>query len=336
MNELLEVKNIRKYYIHKSFLPKAINGNSRNSFLTKAVDDVSFDVKENECFGILGETGSGKTTLIRTLLRLTPPTGGEALFMGKNVFEMSKDEISQNLRKNIRMIFQHPDTTLNPNMKIGRGLDQALRITSSIEAKEREEKIIEKLSEVQLSNDYLDKYPYELSGGEKRRIGICRALLTDPKIIFADEPVSGIDVSMQESILKIFESLRNRGTSLVIISHDIRIVQILCDRIGVMYKGKLVEIGPSAEITPKLAKHPYTKALLLSDYGNNGNGHQSFYQKLSAINTNEFKNGSQIINGCSYGPICLEWRERGKPAICQEREPILTGNEHKVACHLSK
>lgn len=235
---------------------------SSNGAVIKAVDGVSFEVASGEIFGIFGESGSGKTTLVRSLLGLTPLTSGEVWFRDEALHQLPPDTRNALLRKHARLIFQHPDAALNPAFSIDRVLDQALQLHTRLSPGERIQRTSELLHAVGLPATYLAKHPHELSGGEKRRVGIARALATEPALLIADEPTSGLDVSLQGQILGLLRSLRDsRGMTLILISHDLGLVRRLCDRIAIMQNGQFVEVGTRDEVSPEHCQHPYTRAL---------------------------------------------------------------------------
>lgn len=240
-----------------------LNGRSAADDIVKAVDDVSFSIEKGKIFGLLGESGCGKTTLARTLLRLTEPTSGTVTLDGLDVFALSAEQVRATLRSRARMIFQHPDAVMNPAYTVSMILDQALRVHTNIDRRGRRERARALLQEVELPSNFLNKYSGELSGGQKRRIGICRALATEPEVIVADEPFSGLDVSLQEHIVDLFREVqRTRGLTVLLISHDVGLVTRLCDRVGIMRKGALVEVLADPRQPASDCDHPYAESLL--------------------------------------------------------------------------
>lgn len=260
MSILLATHNLSKHFARYTGL--WTRSNATPSSLVKAVDAVSMNLYEGEVFGLLGQSGSGKTTLARLLLRLLEPTNGTIHFEGRDILAMDEASLKQHLRRKAHMIFQHPDAALNPTFTVRRILDQALRTHTNLSRTERLEQGLALLQEVGLSPAHRDKYPHELSSGEKRRISIGRALATNPRLLIADEPVSGLDVTLQRRIMDLLLRLREeRGLTLMLIAHDVNLVHAACDRLGVMQAGRLVEAGPRDAMTPATCQHPHTRAL---------------------------------------------------------------------------
>lgn len=261
---LLQAIDLHTHFVQRAgWMRRLVGRGAAEETVIRAVDGVSFAVQQGEIFGILGESGSGKTTLVRTLLGLTPMTRGEVWFQGKPLHTLPPAERKAMLRRQARLIFQHPDAALNPAFSIAQVLDQALRLHTDLASEARKARMRELLHAVGLPATYLKKHPHELSGGEKRRVGIARALATEPALLVADEPTSGLDVSLQGQILALLRQLRDeQGVTLLLISHDLGLVRSLCDRIAVMQNGRFVEIGTRDELSPERCQHPYTRALL--------------------------------------------------------------------------
>jgi ABC-type glutathione transport system ATPase component len=260
MNVLLETHALSKQFARYAGLWR--RAAQPPTAVVQAVDRVNLSLYEGEVFGLLGQSGSGKTTLARLMLRLLEPTSGTVTFEGRNIFEMDEAALTQHLRRKAHMIFQHPDAALNPAFPVHRILDQSLKTHTSLTRPERAEQGLALLDEVGLSPAHRDKYPHELSSGEKRRICIGRALATTPSLLIADEPVSGLDVPLQRRIMDLLLRLSGeRGLTLLIIAHDVNLVHAACARLGVMYAGQLVEVGPRDTITPRTCQHPHTRAL---------------------------------------------------------------------------
>jgi oligopeptide transport system ATP-binding protein len=253
---LLRVKNLKKYFPIRGGLL------SREVARVHAVDDVSFDIMPGETLGLVGESGCGKSTTGRTILRLIEPTSGEVSFQGKNVTTLDKRAL-RGLRKEMQIIFQDPYASLNPRMTVGSIIGEALVIHKlAASRREREERVVKLLETVGLSADHLRRYPHEFSGGQRQRIGIARALAVNPKLIVADEPVSALDVSIQAQIINLLEELQQQfGLTYLFIAHDLSVVEHISTRVAVMYLGKIVEIAPAKELYTN-PKHPYTEALL--------------------------------------------------------------------------
>jgi oligopeptide transport system ATP-binding protein len=253
---LLRVRNLKKYFPIRGGLL------SREVARVHAVDDVSFDIMPGETLGLVGESGCGKSTTGRAILRLIEPTSGEVWFQDKNVTGLEKRSLRA-LRKEMQIIFQDPYASLNPRMTVGSIIGEALiihRLAAS--RREREERVLQLLETVGLSADHLRRYPHEFSGGQRQRIGIARALAVSPKLIVADEPVSALDVSIQAQIINLLEELQQKfGLTYLFIAHDLSVVEHISTRVAVMYLGKIVEIAAAKELYTN-PKHPYTEALL--------------------------------------------------------------------------
>ena len=253
---LLEVKGLKKWFeVRRGIIPRVIAN-------VKAVDDVSFAVASHQVLGIAGESGSGKTTIGRTILRLIEPTAGQIIFNGTDITGLDREALRL-FRRKAQIIFQDPLASLNPKMTIEQILSEPLRVQRLCKnAEERRDRVVELLETVVLSADYMKRRPHQLSGGQRQRVGIARALAVKPEFIVADEPVSSLDVSIQAQIINLLDDLKNQlGLSLLFISHDIAVMEYLSDRIAVVYLGKIMEIGPTKAICGN-PRHPYTEALL--------------------------------------------------------------------------
>ena len=251
MTPLLEVQHLVKTFSR---------GWSRRPS-ARAVDDVSFAVGEGETFGLVGESGSGKTTTGRCALRLVEPTSGTVLFGGQDLSALRSSAL-RDIRRQMQLVFQDPDSSLDPRWTIGAIVDEPLRIHGVGTAASRRDRVSELLSLVGLSPDYATRHPHECSGGQRQRVGLARALALEPALLVLDEPVSALDVSVQAQVLNLLVSLqRTLGLTYLLISHDLRVVQHVCQRVAVMQRGRLVEIAPTAALFAD-ARHPYTQALL--------------------------------------------------------------------------
>lgn len=251
---LLEVKNLKLYFPI---------GKGRNKSFTKAVDDVSFFINKGEVFGLVGESGCGKTTTGRTIIRLYEPTSGEVYLNGKLISSQLNPEETKKVTSKVQMIFQDPVASLNPRMTVQDIIGEGLKINHLVKnEKEMLERVYEVLEKVGLTKEHATRYPHEFSGGQRQRIGIARAIITHPDLIIADEPVSALDVSIQAQVLNLLGQLKKEmGLTILFIAHNLSVVKYFSDKIGVMYYGKLVEYAPADEIY-KNPIHPYTKSLL--------------------------------------------------------------------------
>ncbi len=249
-SELLKVRNLKKYFPVEN-----------SDEVVKAVDGVSFNILAGETLGLVGESGCGKSTIGRCILRLIEPTSGEIIFENKNVLGLNKEELRL-LRRRMQIIFQDPYSSLNPRLSVYSIISEPLKIHGVGTESERKEMVADLLQKVGLDPAYMDRYPHEFSGGQRQRIGIARAIALKPKLIVCDEPVSALDVSVQAQVINLLQDLQNEfGLTYLFISHGLAIVQHISDRVAVMYLGKIVEIAPSKRLYEN-PLHPYTKALL--------------------------------------------------------------------------
>ena len=258
ISPLLVIQNLKKYFPVRSGLFSRVSG------WVKAVDDVSFDIYEGETLGLVGESGCGKTTTGRAILRLIEPTGGKIYFEGKDVLTLRGEELRA-LRRRMQIIFQDPYSSLNPRMTVGRIVGEALKVHEIVPASNFDQYVSELLEHVGLSPSYRSRYPHEFSGGQRQRIGIARALALHPKFIVCDEAVSALDVSIQAQIINLLRDLQTEyHLTYLLISHDLNVVQHIADRVAVMYLGKIVEVAPTKTLFES-PKHPYTQALMAAN-----------------------------------------------------------------------
>jgi ABC-type oligopeptide transport system ATPase subunit len=251
---LLEVRNLVKHFVRK-------HGLWRVPSIVKAVDDVSFAIEEGEMFGLVGESGSGKSTTGRCILRLTEPTSGDVLFRGENVLQFSRARMRQ-ARREMQIVFQDPYSSLNPRMRAGDIVEEPLIIHNLGSKADRRARVSELFALVGLDPEHLKRFPHEFSGGQRQRIGIARALALSPALVIADEAVSALDVSIQAQVVRLMLELGDRlKLTYLFIAHDLRLVETICDRVAVMYLGKIVEMGDTPALFAR-PTHPYTRALL--------------------------------------------------------------------------
>jgi oligopeptide transport system ATP-binding protein len=318
---LLEVKNLKKYFeISKGFF-------GRSKEYVQAVDDISFFIRKGETLGLVGESGCGKSTTGRTIIRLYEPTAGEIIYDGVDISNLSENDL-KSYRKKIQMIFQDPYASLNSRMTVGDIIGESLDIHGIATGDARQERVFDLLNRVGLSKDHASRYPHEFSGGQRQRIGIARALAVDPEFIICDEPISALDVSIQAQVVNMLDDLQKEyGLTYLFIAHDLSMVKHISDRIGVMYLGKLVEVTGRNELYDS-PEHPYTQALLSA---------------IPIPDPEVTRNAQRIIlegdvpspinppSGCRFRTRCSYAMER-----CAEEEPVLreVNEGHFVACHL--
>lgn len=319
---LLSVNNLKKYYPVQSGLL------NRVSNWVKAVDGVSFSIKKGEVLGMVGESGCGKTTVARALMRLIEPTSGEVFFDGSNLLSASRSELRR-MRKYIQIVFQDPYRSLNPRMTVNNIVGEALRIHESLTAKQAEQRVIQALDKVGLSAEYRFRYPHEFSGGQRQRIGIARALILQPKLLVCDEAVSALDVSVQAQFLNLLRDLHDEfQLTYLFISHDLNVVRYIVDRVAVMYLGQIVEEGETKNLFAE-PKHPYTQALLDANP-------KPIPGKRKKLNLLEGDVPSPIDppKGCRFHTRCPRVMD-----ICRQADPEMTqvelgGTTTSVRCFL--
>jgi len=319
VEDLLVVNRLKKYY--------PITGGvfAREIGAVKAVDDVSFRVKRGETLGLVGESGCGKSTTGRSILRLIEPTSGEVLFEGKNVARMKREEVRE-IRKDMQIIFQDPFASLNPRHTVGKILEEPLIVHGINSSKERSKRVHELLEVVGLSSYHAGRYPHQFSGGQRQRIGIARALILNPKLIVADEPVSALDVSVQSQVLNLMQDLQKEfNLTYLFIAHDLSVVRHISDRVGVMYLGRIAELADKDELYTN-PLHPYTKALLSAVPVADPDKKQE-----RIILQGDLPSPANPPTGCTFHTRCPHVMD-----VCREKRPemLASRENHLVACHL--
>jgi oligopeptide/dipeptide ABC transporter ATP-binding protein len=328
---ILEVIDLKKHFTHRKGLLSSVKGQDRS---IPAVDGVSFYLKENETVGLVGESGCGKTTIGRTILRLEKPTSGTILFDGQDITSAPTEGLRR-LRGQMQMIFQDLDAALNPKMRIRDILKEAITVHHRLTDAEVEKRTHELLEQVSLKRSKLANFPHELSGGEKRRVGVARVLSVGARFIVADEPTSALDVSIQAQVVNLLRDLQKQlGLSYLFISHDLRVVELISHKVAVMYLGKIVEMG-LAERIAHAARHPYTHILWSSLVEKQSKESRAFERPRTGIwGVFDFERPAA---GCRFAPRCPVYDSQGRPAVCTDpaTEPQLRdlGDGQYVACH---
>ena len=318
-NELLNVVDLKKYFpIRQGVTQKTVG-------YVKAVDGVSFKIQKGQTYGLVGESGCGKTTIGRTILRLTPPTGGHAFYNGVDLFSLKKKDL-RHLRPKLQMIFQDPYSSLDPRMNVGEIIGEAVKEHSIVPMSEWREYVLKIMLDCDLKKYQIDRYPHEFSGGQRQRICIARAMALEPDLIVADEPVSALDVSIQAQVINLMNDLqKKRGLSYLFISHDLSVVEYISDFVGVMYLGSLVEMTNKKELFSH-PLHPYTKALLSAVPVPNPDYHMN-----RVILEGDLPSPVNPPKGCKFHTRCSKCMKICKEVVPEYRD---LGGGHFCACHL--
>ncbi|HOJ33288.1 MAG TPA: dipeptide ABC transporter ATP-binding protein [Candidatus Hydrogenedentes bacterium] len=316
---LLRVENLKKYF------PIYTGVFSRVTGVVKAVDGISFSVQRGKTLSLVGESGCGKTTAGRCILRLIEPTSGTTIFDGISINTLKPHDLRR-LRRRMQPVFQDPFGSLNPRMTVYSVLAEILAVHNLVPRNKRRDRIYELLEMVGLSPESADRYPHEFSGGQRQRIGIARALAVEPELIVADEPISALDVSIQAQILNLLMDLQRRlGLTYIFISHDLSVVRHISDHVAVMYLGKIVEIGSAEDIFER-AVHPYTKALLAAAPTPDPDR-----KRTRIILQGDVPSPINPPSGCPFHPRCPDAKDS-----CKHQDQVLTAvtEEHAAACHI--
>lgn len=319
MHPLLTVRNLKKYY------PSQRQLLGRKSKEIRAVDGITFAISKGEVLGLIGESGCGKSTTARLILRLIEPTAGDVVFDGTAIFQSSREEMRR-LRRRMQIIFQDPFSSLNPRLMVEEIVGEGIEIHDLARGAEKRDRIANLLEKVGLDVDHMSRFPHELSGGQRQRIGIARALAVQPEFVIADEPIASLDVSIQAQLMNLLMDLRSEfHLTALFISHDLRVVEQFCDRVAVMYLGRIVEVADAREFFAN-PLHPYSQALVsavpVADPEN---------KRTKIVLAGEPSSNQAPLLGCQFHPRCPK---RFEPCATQEPGLREINAGHWVSCHL--
>ncbi|HTI51940.1 MAG TPA: ABC transporter ATP-binding protein [Planctomycetaceae bacterium] len=334
MSALLEVQNLKVHFPVKHGLLSRVRAH------VKAVDDVSFSIAPGETLGLVGESGCGKTTVGRTILRLVPATSGSVFFQGEDVLNVDRGAL-RGLRRRMQIIFQDPYGSLNPRMTVQQIVGEPLYVHGIARGAALRDTVTELLQHVGLRADAMNRYPHEFSGGQRQRVGVARALALRPAFIVCDEPTSALDVSIRAQIINLLQDLqREFRLSYLMISHDLGVVRHISDEVAVMYLGKIVEQAPT-ELLYENARHPYTQVLLAAIPVPNPKLRAARTRRVTSVDRDDsVPSPINIPSGCAFHPRCPLYVSRGRPAECRTQTPELTPLKaeprHRVRCHFAE
>jgi oligopeptide transport system ATP-binding protein len=325
---LVETEHLKVYFpIYAGILQRKVGD-------VRAVDDVSFEIRRGETLGLVGESGCGKSTTGRALIRLREATDGIVRFDGEDLSHMSREQLRR-MRRRMQIIFQDPYSSLNPRMTVGSIVGEPIETHSLAKGREKTERVRELLRLVGLNPQFTNRYPHEFSGGQRQRIGVARALAVEPEFIVCDEPISALDVSIQAQVMNLLVDLREEfGLTYLFIAHDLSAVRHISDRVGVMYLGKVVELGPPSAIYEQPG-HPYTRALLSAVPIPNPKAER---RRKRVILTGDVPSPANPPSGCRFHTRCWLYEKLGRPENCRTVDPELRviGNDHRAACHYAE
>jgi oligopeptide transport system ATP-binding protein len=325
---LVEAENIKIHF------PITAGLFQRTVGAVRAVDDITFDIRKGETLGLVGESGCGKSTTGRALIRLRELTDGRVKFDGTDLTTLKRDQLRK-MRRRMQIIFQDPYSSLNPRMTVGSIISEPIETHNLATGKAKLERVKELLALVGLNPNYTNRYPHEFSGGQRQRIGVARSLAVEPEFIVCDEPISALDVSIQAQVLNLLVELREQfGLTYLFIAHDLSVVRHISDRVGVMYLGKIVELGPPSAIYEAPA-HPYTRALLSAVPIPDPRAERA---RKRVILTGDVPSPANPPSGCRFHTRCWLYEKLGRPENCRTEDPELrvVQPDHRAACHYAE